>query len=149
MSKRKKALLILTITLILLGGGLSYIIMSPGTWSEYLIEYINENLLESNDWSLSLVEIDGKLTSDVTLRSVYLRSGDGSVVIFCENVLLNLDLSRILSGKWGIDELAFDNAIVTVRNNKENSIENLSFITDFLENDFSVSTLRMLSLIHI
>jgi hypothetical protein len=99
MSKRKKALLILTITLILLGGGLSYIIMSPGTWSEYLIEYINENLLESNDWSLSLVEIDGKLTSDVTLRSVYLRSGDGSVVIFCENVLLNLDLSRILSGK--------------------------------------------------
>ena len=145
MSKRKKALLILTITLILLGGGLSYIIMSPGTWSEYLIEYINENLLESNDWSLSLVEIDGKLTSDVTLRSVYLRSGDGSVVIFCENVLLNLDLSRILSGKWGIDELAFDNAIVTVRNNKENSIENLSFITDLLENDFSVSTLRMSS----
>ncbi len=145
MTKRKKAVLILTITLILLGGGISYILMSPGAWSKYIIEYINENLLEPNDWSLSLVEINGKLTSDVTLSSVYLKSGDGSVVIFCENVLLNLDLSSILSGNWGIDELAFDNAIVTIRNNEDNSIENLSFVSDLMENDFSVSTLRMSS----
>ena len=145
MTKRKKAVLILTITLILLGGGISYILMSPGAWSKYILEYINENLLEPNDWSLSLVEINGKLTSDVTLSSVYLKSGDGSVVIFCENVLLNLDLSRILSGNWGIDELAFDNAIVTIRNNEDNSIENLSFVSDLMENDFSVSTLRMSS----
>ena len=145
MTKRKKAVLILTITLILLGGGISYILMSPGAWSKYIIEYINENLLEPNDWSLSLVEINGKLTSDVTLSSVYLRSGDGSVVIFCENVLLNLNLSRILSGSWGIDEMAFDNALVTVRSNEEDSIENLSFVIDLIENNFSVSTIRMSS----
>ncbi len=145
MTKRRKAILILVTTLILLGGGILYLLLSPGAWSRYLVEYTNENLLEPNDWSLSLVEIGGKLTSDITLNSVYLRSGDGSVVIFCEDAMLNLNLSKILSGSWGIDELAFENAIVTVRSSDEESIINLTFVGDLVENYFSISTLRMSS----
>jgi len=145
MTKRRKAVLILITTLILMGGGILYVLLNPGAWSRYLVEYTNENLLEPNDWSLSLVEIGGKLTSDITLNSVYLRSGDGSVVIFCEDALMNLNLSKILSGSWGIDALAFENAIVTVRSNDEESIKNLTFVGDLVENYFSISTLRMSS----
>lgn len=145
MTKRRKAVLILLVTLILLGGGILYLFLTPAAWADYLVSYINENLLIPNEWFLSLVEIEGQLTSDVDLKSVYFRSRDGSIVVFCEDVMLNLNLSRILAGRWGIDELAFDNAIITFRSGEEESLDNFGFVGELIDNDFSVSTLRMSS----
>ena len=114
MRRRTKALLILTLVLALLGGSVLYIIIIPGKWTSEIVQYVNESLLFRNGWELSVSDLDGQLSSDLNLKNIYLKKKDGSIILFCERSVLNLDFTQIISGNWALSNLLMDNLLVTL-----------------------------------
>ena len=140
MRRRTKALLILTLILALLGGSILYVVIVPGKWSSEIVQYVNESLLLRNGWELSISDLDGQLSSNLRLNNIYLKKKDGSIVLFCERSVLNLDFTQIFSGNWALSNLLMDNLLITL--NKEGKDNDFSM--DFIE-ELAQSSLRIKS----
>ena len=140
MRRRTKALLILTLVLALLGGSILYVIIIPGKWTGEIVQYVNESLLLRNGWELSVSDLDGQLSSDLNLKNIYLKKKDGSIILFCERSVLNLDFTQIISGNWALSNLLMDNLLVTL--NQEG--DEYDFSVDFIK-ELAQSSLRVKS----
>ena len=140
MRRRTKALLILTLVLALLGGSVLYVIIIPGKWTSEIVQYVNESLLFRNGWELSVSDLDGQLSSDLNLNNIYLKKKDGSIILFCERSVLNLDFTQIISGNWALSNLLMDNLLVTL--NQEG--DEYDFSVDFIK-ELAQSSLRVKS----
>ena len=140
MRRRTKALLILTLVLALLGGSILYVIIIQGKWTGEIVQYVNESLLLRNGWELSVSDLDGQLSSDLNLKNIYLKKKDGSIILFCERSVLNLDFTQIISGNWALSNLLMDNLLVTL--NQEG--DEYDFSVDFIK-ELAQSSLRVKS----
>ena len=142
-SRKYKAVLILSLVVILLVGGTLYVLLEPGRWTGEIVAYLNDGILEENGWRISIEKIEGQLTSDIDVHNLYLRKTDGSAVFYTDHARINFDLSQILSGKWAVSEARSDNALVTIERTSQKEMGELSFVTDLSRNGLSIRELSI------
>jgi len=146
MKKRIKAVIILVTFLLLVAGSVLYFVLRPENWSNEFVKYVNENILQDHGWELSLGNVSGTITSELHLNNIYLKKDDGSVVLYSENSLINLNLIQILSGRWVIDEFSLHNAIVTVKSSQNSDGDfDLNFISLLTDHNFSINWIKVVN----
>lgn len=144
MSKRLKAVIILSVTLAVVIGAVLFVLLKPARWSQEIVAYLNENVLKDNGWSISIESLDGRFTSDVYLRNLYLRKEDGSTVVFSEEAKVNLDFSRILTGDWALSHLSLGDGFITVRTaGDEAARTDFGFVDNLTSHGFQIRELDL------
>ena len=143
MRKRKKALLILALVLVLLSGSVIYIVLAPGRWTREIVQYVNQSLMSDSGWNLSIGNLEGQLISDIHLENIYLRNNDGSLVFFCETSALNLDFSQIITGNWALSNLVLDNVLITLKEAEEEIDLDMKFMERLGYNGLRVKSLSV------
>lgn len=143
MSRKLKGVIILAVILVLMVGSILFILLRPSKWSREIAAYLNDNVLRENGWVMSVESMDGQFTSDVLLKNLYLRKIDGSMTIFSESSLLNLDFSEILAGNWAISELACENALITMKQGRGQGLQEITFIEDLIRRGFGIRNLHI------
>ena len=143
MRKRKKALLILALVLVLLSGSVIYIVLAPGRWTREIVQYVNQSLMSDSGWNLSIGNLEGQLISDIHLENIYLRNNDGSLVFFCETSALNLDFSQIITGNWSLSNLVLDNVLITLKEAEEEIDLDMKFMERLAYNGLRVKSLSV------
>lgn len=144
MSKKFKAVVILTIILCVIVGSFLFVVLKPSRWSVEFITYLNDNILRDNGWTISVESMDGRFTSDIIFRNLYLKNDDSSVSIFSERSRVNLDFSKILTGKWAVSDLECENALVTLKmGGGESRQRELTFVKDLAHKGFSIRNLSV------
>ena len=88
-SRKLKAVLILSLVVILLVGVTLFVLLKPGQWTGEIVTYLNKNILVENGWRISIEKIEGQLTSDIDIHNLYLRKIDGSAVFYTEYAKVN------------------------------------------------------------
>lgn len=142
-SRKYKAALILSLVVILLVGGMLYVLLKPGRWTGEIVAYLNDSVLEENGWRISIEKIEGQLTSDIDVHNLYLRKTDGSAVFYTDRAEINFNFSQILSGKWAVSKVRSENALVTIDKTSPQAIGEVSFVTDLSRNDFNIQELHL------
>jgi hypothetical protein len=142
-SRKLKAVLILSLVVILLVGVTLFVLLKPGQWTDEIVTYLNENILVENGWRISIEKIEGQLTSDIDIHNLYLRKIDGSAVFYTEYAKVNFDLSQILVGKWAISRVRSDNALLTIDQTVPAEITELNFVTDLTRKGFRIRELSL------
>lgn len=143
MKRKRKAFIILTLVVVLLAGSVVYIILAPGRWTKEIVDYVNKSLMVDSGWSLSVGNLEGQLTSDITLENLHLRNRDASIVFFCETSELNLDFTQIVSGNWALSSLALDNVLVTLKDVGHDSEFNMGFVEELAQHGLRVQALSI------
>ena len=130
MKRRSKALLLLFLIIGLLLGSVIYIVIAPSKWTQEIVSYFNNSLIQDNSWNLSLGKINGSLYSDIELKDIYLRSTNGDISLYSESIILNLDFSSIFSGSWAFSNISLNGVLCTI--NSKNNHQKLNKI-DFID----------------
>ncbi|MFQ6616119.1 MAG: hypothetical protein ACE5HZ_05040, partial [Fidelibacterota bacterium] len=143
MSRKRKAAVILFVALTLVIGAFLFVLIRPARWSQEIVTYLNQNVLNDNGWSIAIESLDGRFTSDVYLKNLYLRKEDGSAVVFSQEARVNLDFSRILTGDWAITSLLLEDGFITVRTGGEGAGTDLGFVDKFTSHGFGIRELSL------
>ncbi|MFQ6676251.1 MAG: hypothetical protein ACE5LH_07905, partial [Fidelibacterota bacterium] len=143
MTRKFKALLILFVTLAVVAGVVLFVLLKPARWSQEIVTYLNQSVLKDNGWTLTIESLDGRFTSDVYLKNLYLRKKDGSATVFSEKARVNLDFSRILTGDWAISDLSLEDGFITVRTGGEGDRSGLAFVDKLTSHGFHIRDLNL------
>lgn len=120
-----------------------YVLLKPARWSQEIVNYLNQNILQENGWSISIESLEGRFTSDVYLRNLYLRKEDGTAAVFTEKAKVNLDFSRILAGDWAISHLSLRDGFITVKSGQEAAKREFEFVDRLASRGFSIRELNL------
>jgi len=143
MSKRFKAALFLAIPLCLVLGSILFILLEPGSWSNEIISYLNDNVLKENGWTITVDSVDGQLTSDIYFQNLNLEKTDGSIKIHCDQVKINLDYTQILAGNWAISQLSCKRPKITLKLKEGERGQKFSFVEKLARNGFNIRELSV------
>ena len=99
--------------------------------------------MSDSGWNLSIGNLEGQLISDIHLENIYLRNSDGSLVLFCETSALNLDFTQIITGKWALSNLVFDNVLITLKEAEDEIDLDMQFMERLAYNGLRVKSLSV------
>lgn len=115
----------------LIGLILIVILLLQTRWAKNLLRDKLQNYIsQKTKTEFRIQSIDYSLPNWVELKGVLMRDLNKDTLLFGEEMKVNIAMLKLISGKYKINKIAFNNVFINISNKENDSIYNYQFLID-------------------